>query len=185
MKRGGGIIKVIFLDVDGELTYSGYRNELTNGIDPKKVSLLKKIVDATNAIIVLSSSWKVGFEKETGIKRRFYQVLESVLNDFGLKIFDVTPDIPAQISDDNPAVEVMTLEDTINIKCVYGTGRGAEVRKWIDDNKPESYVILDDENHDWSDYALEKNWIQPSWFDKNGGLHQEHVDKAIAVLNRL
>ena len=105
------------------------------------------------------------------------------MNKHGLEIYDKTDDIPSKIINDKPT-ESMTLDDIMNISCEYGTGRGAEVNKWIKENKPESYVILDDENHDWSDYGLENNWIQPSWYDKNGGLHQDHVDMAIKILNR-
>ena len=35
-------MNVIFLDVDGELTYSDYENENTANIDIEKVLLLKK-----------------------------------------------------------------------------------------------------------------------------------------------
>ncbi|WP_242837926.1 HAD domain-containing protein [Lacrimispora indolis] len=173
----------MFLDVDGELTYSGYKNTETNSIDEQKVLLLKEIVESTDAIIVLSSSWKSGYDKKTGKKRNYYKVLEGLLNKNGLEIFDITDNIPSKIINDKPT-KSMTLDDIMNIRCEYGTGRGAEVNKWIKENNPKSYVILDDENHDWSDYGLENNWIQPSWYDENGGLHQEHVDKAIKILNR-
>lgn len=64
-------MRVIFLDIDGELTYTGYRNEETHNIDPKKVALLKEIVEATDTKIVLSSSWKCGYNKITGEKEAF------------------------------------------------------------------------------------------------------------------
>lgn len=38
-------MKIIFLDVDGELTYSNYKNEETANIDIGKVKLLKEICD--------------------------------------------------------------------------------------------------------------------------------------------
>jgi hypothetical protein len=175
-------MKVIFLDVDGELTYTGYTNIPRHNIDPDKVALLKRIVDNTGAIIVLSSSWKTGYNKNTGDKREYYKVLESCLAEYGLEITDLTEDIKSVIINDKP-IEDMTLDEIMNIHCEFGTSRGAEVKKWIDDNDVESYVILDDENHDWSDYRLENNWIQPSWYDENGGLNEEHVIKAIEILN--
>lgn len=79
-------MRVIFLDIDGELTYAGYCNEETHYIDSEKVALLKEIVDATNAKIVLSSSWKCGYDKITGEKRSFYQTLENILSAMGLYI---------------------------------------------------------------------------------------------------
>lgn len=41
---------------------------------------------------------------------------------------------------------------------------------------------MDDEDHNWGDYGLADCWIQPSWYDENGGLHREHVTKAIQIL---
>lgn len=52
--------KVIFLDVDGVLNCHSTKDKCDGyiGIDDKKVSLLKEIVDTTGAIIILVSSWK-------------------------------------------------------------------------------------------------------------------------------
>ena len=52
--------KVIFLDVDGVLNCHSTKDKCGDyiGIDDKKVALLKEIVDATGAIIILVSSWK-------------------------------------------------------------------------------------------------------------------------------
>jgi hypothetical protein len=51
-------LNVIFLDVDGELTYSDYANNETSNIDIEKVKLLKEICDRGNASVVISSSWR-------------------------------------------------------------------------------------------------------------------------------
>ena len=58
-------MKVIFLDVDGVLNCQKTEAKCRGfiGVDSKKVKLLKKIVDATDAKIVLSSSWKIGWWK--------------------------------------------------------------------------------------------------------------------------
>lgn len=69
-------MRVIFLDIDGELTYTGYRNEKTQNIDLEKVALLKEIVETTDAKIVLSSSWKCGYDRITREKK-------DLLSDFG------------------------------------------------------------------------------------------------------
>lgn len=179
-------MRVIFLDIDGELTYASYCNEETHNIDSEKVALLKEIVDSTNAKIVLSSSWKCGYDKITGGKRSFYLTLENILSAMGLFIYDITEDIPGIMikekeqpwQEDNP----ISLGEYEKIHFQHGTGRAAEVKKWIDDHAVESFVILDDEDHDWEDYGLADYWIQPSWYDENGGLHREHVIKAIQLL---
>ena len=43
-------MKIIFLDVDGELTYSNYQNRETANIDIEKVKLVKEICDKTGEI---------------------------------------------------------------------------------------------------------------------------------------
>ena len=53
-------IKVIFLDIDGVLNCSTTKDlcEFYTGIEDKKVAILKQIVDATDAKIVLISTWR-------------------------------------------------------------------------------------------------------------------------------
>ena len=62
-------MKIIFLDIDGVLVTRSYLEKLTASgksivdggmhvFDPKCVANLKRILDATGAKIVLSSSWK-------------------------------------------------------------------------------------------------------------------------------
>lgn len=61
-------IKVIFLDIDGVCNgFStkekcdqgpGQQSRYITGVEPGKVALIKKIIDATGAKIVLSSSWR-------------------------------------------------------------------------------------------------------------------------------
>ena len=104
----------------------------------------------------------------------------------GLSIYDITEDIPGIIikekeqpwQQDKP----ISLGEFEKFHFQYGTGRAAEVKKWIDSHEVETFVILDDEDHNWGDYGLADYWIQPSWYDENGGLHREHVIKAIQLL---
>lgn len=57
-------MNIVFLDVDGVLTYSNYKNNETANIDIEKVRLLKEICDKSNAKVVISSSWR-GSESHT------------------------------------------------------------------------------------------------------------------------
>ena len=170
-------MKIIFLDVDGELTYSNYRNEETANIDIGKVKLLKEICDKTDAKVVISSSWR-GFEKYTP---QIYHVLRKILSKNNIDVLGDTPYLKTEIIGDIP--ETIRLEEDLDIKCKYGTGRAAEIQKWTDEHDVESFVILDDEDWQWSDYGYENNWIQPTWFG-DGGLKREHVDMAINILNK-
>lgn len=72
-------MKVIFLDIDGVLTYTDYLNWQTRHIDPERVLFLAEIVELTSAQIVLISTWKDGYDRQSGKKDDYYIVLENVL----------------------------------------------------------------------------------------------------------
>lgn len=60
-------MKIIFLDIDGVLNTSETLKHSHNGIigiDPYRVLLLDRIVEATGAEVVLSSSWRKGHYEE-------------------------------------------------------------------------------------------------------------------------
>lgn len=171
-------MKVIFLDVDGELTYSNYENSETANIDIEKVKLLKEICDKTDAKVVISSSWR-GTENYTP---RIYNTLIDILTSNDIEVLGDTPHLPTEFEGDvSDIVASTTLEALSHFKFKYGTGRAAEIQKWISEHEVDNFVILDDEDFDWSDYGYENNWIQPTWFG-DGGLKREHVDKAIEIL---
>jgi len=59
-------MKIIFLDIDGVLNSISYFKSINDiddpddRLDPVAVALLNKIIQATNAKIVISSSWRLG-----------------------------------------------------------------------------------------------------------------------------
>lgn len=170
-------MKVIFLDVDGELTYSNYHNDETANINIDKVKLLKEICDKTNAKVVISSSWR-GSEDYTP---KIYHVLRKILAENNIEVLCDTPHIKTEIIGNIP--ETINLGEDLNIKCKYGTGRATEIQKYLNEHKIENFLILDDEDWQWSDYGYENKWIQHTWFG-DGGLKREHVDQAIEILNK-
>lgn len=73
-------ISIIFLDVDGVLNCK----ETNGNIDDDKLLLLKQIIDETvDTKIVISSSWRINK----------LNVLSQRLNEYGIKYFDITPQI--------------------------------------------------------------------------------------------
>lgn len=170
-------MNIVFLDVDGELTYSDYYNEETANIDIEKVKLLKEICDKTDAKVVISSSWR-GWEGHTP---RIYHTLIDILTSNNIEVLGDTPHLPTEFENRDELPEVLSMDDMTKLKLKYGTGRAAEIQKWISEHDVDNFVILDDENFDWSDYGYDKNWVQPTWFG-DGGLQQEHVDRAIEIL---
>ena len=86
-------MKVIFLDIDGVLNSTQYWEsiqdekktmlEMESELDPKCIRNLKKIVDATNAKIVVTSTWKRIIRKMNKFERYIPQ--------YGLHVYDKTP----------------------------------------------------------------------------------------------
>jgi hypothetical protein len=59
-------MRVLFLDVDGVLNRTGYHPGESTGlrswIEPELASRLSAVIEATSALIVLSSDWRMGRE---------------------------------------------------------------------------------------------------------------------------
>ena len=124
-------MKVIFLDVDGVLNNDSTRARTPNGfvgIMDSKVKLIKKIVDETDSIIVLSTDWRCMDYDDPD-----YIYLEKKLDKQGLCAFDKTPEL-----------------DTFR--------RGREIFVWLQaHDNVESYVVLDDiEFSDFNYYKLNR-----------------------------
>ncbi len=162
-------MNVIFLDVDGVLTYAKYTNEKTKDIDIEKVKLLKRICDETNSGVVITSSWR-GSEKYTP---RIYDVLIEILTENGITILGDAPHISLELEDKDENYNK-------KYKIKFGTGRAAEVEKYVKDNNITNFVILDDEDFDWKKYGLHKRWVQSSY--EGNGLEEKHALKAIEIL---
>ena len=149
-------MKIIFLDIDGVLNCRSTKERINGyiGIDPKKVELLKLIVDATGAKIILSSSWRQC--RDSILMRKMWDYMVESLKSQELEIFDITP---------------------YDCETSY---RGFEIQTWFKEHKDkniESFIILDDDC-DLKPYG--SRHIQTAYF-KNG-LEQKHVDKAIKML---
>ena len=172
-------MKIIFLDCDGELTYSDYENEETANIDIEKVKYIKEICDKTGAKVVISSSWR-GSDSYTP---KIYYVLIDILTSNGIEVLGDAPHLPIEFEGNVPdSISLTTLEELPDLKIKYGTGRAAEIQKWISEHDVDNFVILDDEDWDWFDYGYDTHWIQPTW-SGDGGLKREHVEMAIGILN--
>ena len=150
--------KVIFLDVDGVLNGKKTKARCQGyiGIDNKKVKLLAKLVNETGATIILSSSWKHYWDKNTKYCDKFGTYLNKKLQQENLIIADKTYD-----------------------KKKWRRGEG--IADFIYKNNVENFVILDDEAFDFYDCNLYENWIQTDYYA--GGITEEQIDLAIRKLN--
>lgn len=150
-------MKIIFLDFDGVI--STYEKRWT--FDMKKLELLKEIVDKTDAKIVVSSSWKLGFTEVDDFIKCFYNNPKNKdLNN--VTIFDWFANSIYDITDNN------------------GPWRGYEIQRWIDKHNEEieSYVILDDDS-DFNDNQL-FNFVQTDGYE---GITSREVKLCIKILN--
>lgn len=174
-------MKIIFLDIDGVLNTSKTFLEMANEseineknrveVDEFRVEFLKRIVDKTGALIVLSSSWESYFNKvsdkiipvhEKGRK------LANIFNKYGIKIYDAIFGLKDELK-----------QEKINI--------------WLSLHEDiESFVIIDDDSYSLTNF-IGKYLIKTS-YTKDGemitdmnqcrGLCEDDIECAINILNK-
>lgn len=151
-------MKVIFLDVDGVM--NSFQNEW---LDLKCVDNLYMIVKATNANVVITSSWRDGWFKEAEKKTLAspeMAALENAMNDLGMDIYDKTrPQLPGRMD-----------------------FRGNQIKDYLDDHPDiEGFVIIDDLY--FPDFGQFEDRLVLTDFD-DGGLTVEKAQEAIYILNQ-
>lgn len=154
------IDKVIFLDIDGVLNCQSSKSGCGSwiGIDNSKVKILKEIVDKTNAKIVLTSSWKTFWERDYNLITHHHgKYLNNKLRKQGLHILDKTED--------------------------KGRNRGKGIYDWIKKHNIKNWLVLDDDIFKDYDEEIIRHWIKTDFYDNNGGLQKNHIEKAIKILN--
>ena len=172
--------RYVFIDFDGVLNTERHHSELVSSgqkcsdqygplFDPVAVGNLKRIVDETEAEIVIISSWKLeGVERMIDIwkVRRMPGVLAGCTPDYisGMDLLNVNLEDPAAFA---------------NL-----AGKGNEVKQWLKENSPKKadgyrYVILDDV----PDFLpeQEENYIQIS---PVVGITAGDAEKAILILKQ-
>ena len=150
-------MKVLFLDIDGVLNYNGCRERVDGYyfVNDDKILLLKQILDATDAKVVLSSTWRLGWIEGWESHKIHFEKLRDKLAEYDIHFLSRTP----------------VLKDGY---------RGKEIDDWLQHwtGEPiESFVIIDDDA-DMKPYM--NRLVRTSWMK---GLEQKHVDKAIKMLN--
>ena len=155
-------MKVIFLDIDGVLNSEQFFQEHIEDleqfpVDRECVRRLSDIVHATNAKIVLTSSWRTGWSRDPNHMEELCRKMVEILAEYHLEIFDKTD-------------------------WLRNGKRGMEIRRWIHraPEKVETLVILDDNDFHWKRYLLHKYWVQTDFSE--GGLQDDHVARAVKIL---
>ena len=186
-------MKIIFLDVDGVLNGYGYGTKLAwdfaiftksdkikdfvrkvfdpCGVHRLKVKRLSKIIKATGAKVVMSSTWRFSFWKKP------YQDMSSNLKrlvdlfiEYDIDVIDITPGL-------------------------LGSNRDQEILNWlaVNEEKVDKFIILDDENTILKLFKNDRRFIQTStvkkgemimgYYKERTGLKNKHVKEAIKILN--
>jgi len=124
-------MKVIFLDIDGVLNSDNFmKNNQGEAINRNSVSILKKIIDKTGAVIVMSSGWRLWFDDNMMPKEGYSQHLHDILCEFGIKIFGKTPDFST---------------DEIRANKTFSRVKAKEIIAWLNEHKSvNKYVVIDD-----------------------------------------
>lgn len=150
--------KVIFLDVDGVLNNVETDTKSPSGfmgLNGDLVLNLSKIIDATDAKIVLSSTWKVDWDSDPDQREEEGQYLVDVLETYGLGIADKTTD---------------------KIR-----NRGEGISNWLADHpEVKSWVAIDDDIFgDFEKYGIMPHLVKTTFAY---GLTLDLADQAIEML---
>ncbi len=157
----------LFLGIEGVLDTERYRNILAeNGLsgkdsegeqyDPEALQNLERIIEATDAKIVIASTFRSDDYMQDLWKRK----------DLPGKVIGIT--------------QTLYREKSIGDIIVFTNDRGMEVEAWLEDNAtfPFKYAILDDE-----DCYLEAHSDHLVLTDPMTGITKEVADKVINLLD--
>ncbi len=151
-------MKVIFLDFDGVLNSEKYLRESGRFgvvINPASLALIKEIIEATNAKIVLSTSW-----------REHWDIDESKCNDIGIEINRIFAELGLSIFDKTQSL---------------GRSREKEIEHWLHNHtETKNFVVLDDRFLDSE--ILRNHFVKTNGY--RDGIDKENVCLAIQILNQ-
>lgn len=192
-------MKIIFLDIDGVLNgYSKWTDRVFKfaekihlrrwlvrhydifGVRTYKVWLLKRIIEKTDAKIVLSSSWRGQWDTPYEKCGPRMKILKRKFKRFGIRVYGVT----GRSDDGNRESEIrewLSIHD--KLRETYNDMSGGMI------GEVDRFVVLDDERSDLTGF-IGKELVQTSDTDtirgygyENTGLKRKHVKKAIKILN--
>ena len=174
-------MKVIFLDIDGVLNTSETfikrkqdweKTGIWNlEIDEFRVEYLKRIIDETEAKVVLSSAWRRDFENVSGKVIPIHEkgeALQNILKKYDIELYDI-------------------------LRKGYSLLREDLITIWLNEHPDvESFIIIDDATTHLKRF-IGKELIKTSFLadgvmlqnmDDCMGLCEDHIDIAIKKLNK-
>lgn len=169
-------MRIIFLDIDGVLNNicTGETFEGNIGIDQANLEALQKLVEESEkeeqTEIVLTSSWRIGNNRNGDELPGHYKYLTDRLSSVGLSVFDETPFFDDE--DDGWGIDEK---------------RGHEIVLWLNEHKDciSSYVVLDDILfRDFIELGITKHLVRTVRHSPQGGLREGHINAALEILSR-
>lgn len=161
--------KVVFLDIDGVLNSNfwneNHQREISDGtlIDESKIKLLCKLIEKTEAEIILHSGWKYWFDSNLKPLRKETENLRILFEKEGLAIAGVTPDHATE-----------EIRKTKKFSLV----KADEILAWLKQHEEiDRWVVLDD--LDLHNAEIAKHQVKT---DQTVGLTIEDVKEAERIL---
>ena len=164
-------MRIIFLDIDGVLNYvcTGEMFEGNIGIDQTNLEALQKLVKESEkeeqTEIVLTSSWRIGNNRNGDELPGHYKYLTDRLASAKLSVFDETPFFDDE--DDGWDIDEK---------------RGHEIVLWLNGHKDlsiSSYVVL----RDFIELGITKHLVRTVRHPPQGGLREGHIKAAMEILH--
>lgn len=155
--------RVLFIDVDGVLNDLQFDKRNVGFFDVKKIKMLAKIVEATKARIVLSSTWrylKDCDEKKEPQAANMWKCLNNTFTKYGMQISDITP--------------------------VIDGNRPKEISEYLKTHENLSWCSIEDDFSaaDYEKYGISEYLVQTKYFvnkSADGGLKEEHIEKVMQI----
>jgi len=156
-------LKAIFLDIDGVIaTPSSFRMNAALAREPQdyrydrmSLAYLGQLVARTQAVVVLSSSWREDLDTRDPLLAAIVANLLRQLEAVGAPLYDVTP------------------------RLAWGD-RSAEIGAWLDAHPCEAYAIIDDRaRFEERPEVVEGHLVL---IENSDGIRQQHFARALAML---
>lgn len=167
------MVKYIFLDIDGVLNSEHTLDDRSNSnasiICDQYLENLRNIVEKTDAKLVLSSSWRVYFDKD----------IDNPINIFGITLLHTLSKHNLKLHAATPFV-----------KGPFSSERGLEIKSYIEKHNITNYIVIDDEEFsDFKTHLDMSRFVQTTFGDETTtieteGLNKNVAEKAIEILNK-
>ncbi len=162
---------LLFLDVDGvlncEADFIKQKDRGFGVLCSQKLDNLKRVFEAMpeDSSIVLSSTWRLTDDGDLAF-------LKEELKSRGMSISANTPDLT-----------YLLLQGDISRNSLRGTEIEVFLGTTAEGDSNRDFLILDDVDEFYG--FQQKNFVQTSFDDENGGLNEEKTLEAIALINKL